>query len=252
MKLQSGRFAELGFAHGFSLRTGGVSRGPFDSLNLGRSVGDEEEAVLENLGRYADAVGYDPADLFEVTQVHGAEVVRVTDEDGRRDVRTIEADALVTRDPRLAIGVRVADCVPVLFGDPKSGVVGAAHAGWRGVVGGVLPATIAAMQELGAEPGRLVAVIGPHIRVERFEIGDEVAEALAKVSPERDPIDRSREKPHASLALAIRAQLEAAGVHAARIEDVGGCSFDDAERFYSHRRDHGRTGRHLAVIVGPG
>jgi YfiH family protein len=253
LRIASSRLAELGFAHGFSVRTGGVSGCPYDSLNLGRSVGDDDACVSENHARLAEEIGYAVADLFEVTQVHGAEVVTVTDDDGRRATRGVEADALVTRDPGLALGIRVADCVPVLLADPKSGFVGAAHAGWRGVVAGVLPATVAAMQALGAMPDRLLAVIGPHIRVGHFEVGDEVANALVEVAPGvEEVIDRSGERPHVSLVSVVRAQLEAADVLPARIDDVGGCTYEDAARFYSHRRDRGRTGRHLAVIVAPG
>lgn len=241
--LSSELLARHGFSHGFSLRTGGVSEGAFATLNLGRTVGDEPARVAENVRRFAGAIGADVARLFEVSQVHGRAVVRVTASSEVEAVRKIEADALVTSVAGAAIGVRTADCVPVLIGDRDSGAVAAVHAGWRGVVAGVLDV---ALDALGADRGSLVAAIGPHIRL--FEVGDEVAGQIAAAARGEDVIIPRTPRPHVDLAKAVRAQLRARGV--LEIDDVGGCTLSEPERFFSHRRDAGRTGRHLSAIVG--
>lgn len=240
--IRSGLLDEHGFAHGFSQRTGGASEGPFASLNLARTVGDDPAHVAENVRRFAKAIGTDR--IFEVSQVHGREVVEVGPEDAIAHVRSIEADALVTRAPKSAVAVRTADCVPVLLGDPSTGAVAAVHAGWRGVVARIVEAAVEALSE---DPSRLVVAIGPHIRVERFEVGHEVAPQIAAVAHGEAVVVEREPRPHVDLAKTVRAQLEALGVH--RIDDVGGCTHAEAERFFSHRRDEGRTGRHLSAIV---
>jgi hypothetical protein len=249
LALRSELLTRTGFAHGFSLRSGGVSAGPFASLNLGRSVGDAPDAVAENVARFAADVGADVARIFEVTQVHGGAVRVVDAGDTVSSVRTVEADALVTRVDGFAVGVRTADCVPVLIADRRSGGVAAVHAGWRGVVARVVDATLDALR---ARPADLVCAIGPHIRLASFEVGEEVAVAIAEVAHGEPVVSRQRPKPHVDLARALRAQLRAWGVPDTSIEDVGGCTFAEPERFFSHRRDAGRTGRHLAAIVARG
>lgn len=256
--LRSDLLGALGVSHGFNLRTGGASADPYASFNLGRSVGDDPAAVAENIERFARALGTEPARLFETSQVHGAEV-RVIDagEDAAR-VRAEEADALATAQPGVAVGVRVADCVPVLLVEPLSGAVGAAHAGWRGVVQEVAPRALGRVLELAGERGRagqVRAAIFPHIRACCFEVGEEVAEPLAQsaaragASPQA--IDRGRDKPRVSLAAIVRAQLASAGVPLDQIDDVPGCTRCEPERFFSFRREGKRSGRHLAAIVAP-
>lgn len=228
-----------GFAHGFSLRTGGVSEGCFASLNLARTVGDDPAHVAENTRRFAAALGDPP--LFEVSQVHGREVVQVRHTHTIEMVRAQEADALVTRVEGHGIAVRTADCVPILLADPESGAVAAVHAGWRGVVARILEA---AVEQLGGSP---IAAIGPHIRLESFEVGPEVADQIEAVA-HGEPVRHVREpRPHVDLARAVTAQLKALGVE--EVDDVGGDTFVESERFFSHRRDAGRTGRHLSGIV---
>ncbi len=243
LALRSDLLARHGFAHGFSLRTGGVSEGPFASLNLGRTVGDDSRAVAENLRRFASAVGVDLARVYEVSQVHGRAVALV---DGREvaEVRSIEADALVTRAEGCSVAVRTADCVPILIADTSSGAVAAVHAGWRGVVSRVLDA---ALDLLGAPPSSTIAVIGPHIRV--FEVSDEVAAQIAAEAHGAEVVIAHEPRPHVDLALALRAQLAARGIDAANVDDVGGCTLSEPDRFFSHRRDAGTTGRHLALIA---
>lgn len=239
-----------GFQHGFSLRGGGVSEAPYESLNLGRAIGDAPEAVEENHRRLAEAVGYAPGALFEVSQVHGREILDVGSSDDPESVRVIEADALVAVEPGLAVGVRVADCVSILLADPASGAVAAVHAGWRGVVAEILPAAIERLhQRADSEPVALLAVLGPHIRLGNFEVGEDVARELQAVAPGVAAVDRSLDPPHVDLTSLVRAQLLRAGLRATHIDDLGGCTHAERARFYSYRRDGADTGRHLATIV---
>jgi YfiH family protein len=173
-------------------------------------------------------------------------------------VRAEEADALATAEPGLAVGIRVADCVPVLLIDAASGAVAAVHAGWRGVVREIAPLALARVLGLGgarARRGSVRAAIFPHIRPCCFEVGEEVAQPLEAcalaVGADRGAIDRSRDKPHVDLAAIVHAQLVAAGVPAGQIDDVAGCTRCEAARFFSFRREGSRSGRHIAAIVAP-
>jgi YfiH family protein len=249
--LRSPLLERSGVAHGFNLRMGGVSEGPYTSLNLGRSVGDEPERVAENLRRFARAVGYQPDALFETSQVHGADVRAVVPGEDPVAVRRSDADALVAPPGGIAIGVRIADCVPVLIVDDASGAVAAIHAGWRGTERGVVEAGVAALAAIGknASPA-LRAALFPHIGVCCFEVGEDVAAQLAALHP--DPasvVDRSRSKPHVDLARIVTAKLLACGVSADAIERVPGCTRCEPERFFSFRRDGQPSGRHIAAIV---
>ncbi|HUN42193.1 MAG TPA: peptidoglycan editing factor PgeF [Acetobacteraceae bacterium] len=218
--------------HGFFTRLGGVSTGPFASLNCSLSSADDRGAVLENRARAARAIGAEPAALLGLTQVHGVGVVHATASwaagQGPR------ADAMVTNRPGIALGIITADCAPVLFCDPEAGVVGAAHAGWRGAVAGVLEATVVAMRGLGAR--RVAAAIGPCIRQESYEVGAELRDAVLA----RDPADDRFFAPGRREA---HWQFDLPGYCAARLEtaDVAVAMLDvdtmaDAARFFSHRR----------------
>lgn len=240
--LRSTLLQEAGFRHAFSTREGGVSEGPFASLNLARTVGDDPEAVAENTRRFAAALECDR--LYEVSQVHGRQVERVRGEDVL-EVRRREADALVTDAPGAAVAVRTADCVPILLADPETGAVAAVHAGWRGVAQRIL---FEALDALGAADP--IAAIGPHIRLDAFEVGPEVAEALSAAVPNAQIVEAREPRPHVDLSAAVRAQLAEAGV--TRVDDVGGCTHAEPARFFSHRRDAGRTGRQLSAIVARG
>jgi YfiH family protein len=240
-------------AHGFSTRLGGVSVGPYASLNLGWSVGDDPRAVEENHQRLAAAVGLDRAALRVATQVHGATVLD-TDAVGRdrkSEPPGTGHDALVARTGGVAVGVRTADCVPVLVADPKTGAVAAIHAGWRGIVKGVIDGALDVLAPDHATRGSLIAAIGPHIRVDRFEVGADVAQQIADAS---DPtvVVPHEPRPHVDLSRAVRIQLERAGLDAKNVDDVGGCTLAEPERFHSHRRDGERSGRMLSVIVARG
>jgi YfiH family protein len=229
-----------GFAHGFSTRP----------LNFGErapsaaSAAEREADVLA----LADAVGFDAEALRQVKQVHGAHVVRATQAQPDAASR-VEADALVTPAEdmdALAIGVRVADCVPVLVGDRRIGAVAAIHAGWRGVVSGVIANAMRELAAIGS--GDFVAAIGPCIGACCFEVKSDVAAQIAAAAGDPGVVVRAT-GDHALVDLrrAVRAQLTAAHVH--DLEDVAGCTKCDAARFFSYRRDGEASGRHLAVIV---
>jgi polyphenol oxidase len=241
--LRSFQLQNLGIAHGFNLRSGGVSAGPVD----------EAARVRANRERFARAVGYPEAALYEVSQVHGRSIQVVGPGAAVAAIRQTPADGLVAVGAGLAIGVRSADCVPILLADGATGAVAALHAGWRGVVAGVVEAGVASLRAAGQGPGdarsRIVAAIFPHIRRCCFEVGTDVADALATAAPDGVVVDRSGEKPHADLARAVLAQLVLAGIERARIDDIPGCTRCEPERFFSYRRDGAASGRHLTAIV---
>lgn len=227
-----------------------MSEEPYASLNLGRTVGDTPRAVAENMVRFARSVGFDAERLFEVSQVHGARTLPVRPGAVPQALRIEQADAMVATAPDVAVAIRVADCVPVLMADPRSGAVAAAHAGWRGCVAGVVPAALRALQhEAGARPAEVLVALGPHIRVGAFEVGDEVAERLEQAAPAAHAVLRGAGKPRVDLSRVLRAQLAAAGVPDGHVDDVGGCTYAEPERFFSYRRDGQRSGRHLGAIA---
>lgn len=246
--LRSERLAAAGFPHGFSTRAGGVSDGPFASLNLSRSVGDDPSRVEENHRRLACTVGYQPDRLFTVHQVHGATVVTLHGSEQPEEVRSRHADALVTREPGFALGVRVADCVPVLLADRHTGAVAAIHAGWRGVVAGVVRETVRSLAP--QDPSHLIAAIGPSIGPCCFEVGEDVAVTLAHAAGDGIVIRRPYDRPHVDLWRAVEHQLRSAGVPT--IDTLGECTVCNSQRFFSYRRDGVHSGRMLAVIVAPG
>jgi YfiH family protein len=250
LSLRSELLRSSGFRHGFSLRHGGVSSAPFESLNLGRSVGDHPDNVAENHRRFAAELGYEPDGLYEVSQVHGARVEIVDPSLSSESFRAREADALLSLSRGCAVAIRVADCVPVLLADPRSGAVAAVHAGWRGIVADVIGAAVAALAErASAAPPTLIAALFPAIGVDAFEVGEEVAEQIV-LSVHEAAVRRAAEpRPHVDLVLAARHALQLAGLSPEHIDQVSGCTFSDAARFFSFRRDRGVTGRHLAAIV---
>jgi YfiH family protein len=251
--LRSIQLQNLGIAHGFNLRSGGLSAGPFASFNLGRGVGDEPMRVQENRERFARAVSFPENALYEVSQVHGSSIHRVVPGVALEVVREIPADGLLAVGAGLAIAVRSADCVPILLADPQTGAVAALHAGWRGVVAGVVQAGVASLRAArrGEGVGRsaIVAAIFPHIRRCCFEVGTDVAEALAAASSDRAVVDRTGNKPHVDLTRAVLAQLVGAGIERAHIDDVAGCTCCEPARFFSYRRDGASSGRHLTAII---
>jgi YfiH family protein len=250
LSLRSELLRSFGFRHGFSLRTGGVSLPPYSSLNLGRSVGDDLESVARNQRLFAAEVGYAEERLYEVSQVHGGAVEVVEGAVAPEQFRLREADALLSLTEGCAVAIRTADCVPLLLADRATGAVAAVHAGWRGVVADVVGAAVTTLCErAGSSPGALVAAIFPAISAAAFEVGAEVAEQIVAALRDRSVVQQGAARPHVDLARAVRLQLERAGLAAERIEQLPGCTFGEHARFFSFRRDGGRTGRHLAAIL---
>ena len=240
-----------GLRHAFFTREGGVSDGIYAGLNGGLGSSDVPENVRENRRRMAAHLGVTPEQLLSLHQIHSPDVVTASGPwDG--PVRP-KADAIVTATPNLAIGVTTADCGPILFVDPDKRVVGAAHAGWKGALTGVLESTLQAMEELGAERGRIIAAIGPLIRQPSYEVGAEFVTRFADDDAEhaRFFLPSTRDG-HAMFDLAgfIRMRLEKAGVPL--IDDLGLDTYAD-ERFFSYRRSVHRNepdyGRHVHAIM---
>jgi polyphenol oxidase len=251
--LASARLRDAGFAHGFSTRMGGVSEPPHDTLDF--AMLRDTSRLRENQRRLAEAVGLDVAQLHQTRQVHGN--VLVTADGDPAAMVDREADALVAEPGSgHAVMVRVADCVPVLLGDPASGRVAAVHAGWRGVEAGVVPV---AVRHLVTSPGAgevngLLAAIGPCIGACCFEVGEDVAERIASASSSAVVVRRAGDKAYVDLRAAVRAQLVVLGLADAAVDDVpaGGreaCTRCNAARFYSYRRDGDASGRLAAVIA---
>ncbi len=240
----------LAARHGFFTRQGGLSQGPYASLNCSLSGGDDPALVAQNRALVAGALGADPAHLLGVTQVHGVAVVRA-DQPWPAGAGP-RADALVTATPGLALGVITADCAPVLFADATAGVAGAAHAGWRGAAAGVLEATIAAMEQLGASRDRITAVIGPCIAQPSYEVGQDLHAELAPTLPDAARFFAPGRPGHWQFDLSgyCLARLQSAGVTAAAL-GVDTCA--DADRFFSHRRrtlsGGGPIGHQISGIV---
>jgi YfiH family protein len=250
----SARFQALHIAHGFSTRIGGVSSPPYDTLDLSTPTPGNHDAIRENSRRFGLALGCPDHHLVTVSQVHGAAVHIARAASGAAEPR-VQADALVARDPWLLLAIRVADCVPVLLADPDGGAVAAVHAGWRGIIAGVLPAAVAALAATAHCPAvGLVGAIGPCLGCDRFEVGPEVAQAFGNaglshvVHPAATPASPEG-KPHVDLRAAARAQLERAGLLPQSIDDTDRCTCRDQAEFFSHRRDHGITGRMAAAIA---
>lgn len=238
--------------HGFFTRHGGVSDGIYRGLNAGLGSQDEREAVLENRKRVARWFDLPLEKLATVHQVHSPDVV-VVDETYEGD--RPQADAMVTATPGIVLGVLSADCGPILFADAQAGVVGAAHAGWKGAVSGVLENTIEAMIALGATRENIVASLGPSISRENYEVGPERVESLQGMNPDHAAYFSPSPNPgHAffDLKQLTMDRLAAAGV---RADDLGLCTYPEDNNFFSFRRtthhqepDYGRQVSAIAIL----
>ncbi len=238
--------------HGFFTRGGGVSQGVYASLNGGVGSNDAPDKVAENRARMAAALGVAPDRLLTAYQIHSPDVV-VADQPWTHADRP-RADAIVTRTPRLAIGISTADCGPLLLADAEAGVIGAAHAGWRGALTGVIEAAIAAMEKLGAERSRITAALGPAIRQPNYEVGPEFVERFLAADAENARFFAPSERAgHALFDLAgfIASRLQRAGI--VNVEDLGLCTYAEPERFFSYRRatklGEPDYGRHINAIA---
>ncbi|WGF90707.1 peptidoglycan editing factor PgeF [Marinivivus vitaminiproducens] len=237
-----------GIAHGFFTRKGGLSTGAFASLNCGLSGGDRPEAVRANRARVAACLGCAPDALVSLHQVHGRAVVRA-DAPWPLDSRP-QADGLVTTRPGLALGVLAADCGPILLADPEAGVIGAAHAGWRGALSGIAEATVAAMVAAGARAGRITAVLGPCIAQKSYEVGDGFRDAFLAEDPASarffsTPCATGR--PHFDLKACILERLARAGV--GKAEALPFDTYADPARFFSYRRTTHEGGGPFGIAI---
>lgn len=234
--------------HGIFTRVGGVSRAPFESLNLSRSVGDDPLAVTENNRRMLAAFDVKPDQATTAWLVHGRSVAVVDRADAGHFRQGV--DAIITRERGLALTMRFADCVPVIVHDAVHGAIGLAHAGWRGVAVNVVAATIDAMHAaFGSEPPELWAGIGPCIGVERYRVGADVIAAVTTACPPDAPIEQRQPdgSSHLDLNAAVLAQLRACGVPS--VEDARLCTATHTDEWFSHRAENGQTGR-FGLVIG--
>lgn len=224
-----------GIGHGFFTRNGGVSNGIYASLNIGLGSDDERRRVLENRARVAQAFDLPAERLVSPYQHHSADTVTVREPWPAADGP--KADAMVTDRPGVLLGISTADCGPVLFADARAAVVGAAHSGWRGAFTGILESTIEAMEALGADRANIVAVLGPTISADVYEVGPEFAERFTTADPANAAYFTPSDHPgHSLFDLPgyIVARLGAAGV--GKATDLARCTYAEEENFYSYRR----------------
>lgn len=243
-----------GVAHGVFTRAGGSSKPPFASLNVGSTVGDDLQAVQDNRHRMAEALDVRDEDVRTTWQVHSADVVVVRH--GQQQPYPLpRADAIITPDARVPLAMRFADCVPLLFYDPVQRVLAMAHAGWRGTLAGVGPATVATMRDAFAcNPEGIIAGVGPSIGPDRYEVGPEVVEQVRDTfGDSADTLVRASERAgHGYLDLweANRLLLNSAGV--VTIEVAAMCTAKGVDEWFSHRAEKGQTGRFGMLAVMPG
>lgn len=239
----------LGVVHAVYTRLGGASHGPFASLNLGRTVGDDEADVDENHRRILDHVGLDASQVVTPYQVHGNRVAQVTGRDaGQVLART---DGLITATPGVGLFLRFADCQPILLYDPEHHALGLIHAGWRSVAQGIARRAVEAMAEaFGTQPQALLAGLGPAIGPCCYTVGQEVAAAMGYALPNWQEVmePEGEEQWRLDLSAANAQQLVAAGVKKKQIEAANLCTSCHKDEFFSHRGDKGRTGR-FAVLA---
>ncbi|HET9640808.1 MAG TPA: peptidoglycan editing factor PgeF [Allosphingosinicella sp.] len=238
-----------GAAHGFLGRRGGVSEGLCAGLNVGLGSGDDRDSIRENRRRAVAAVA-PGAELVTLHQVHSPEAIYVTApfaDDGRP-----KADAMVTDRPGLVLGILTADCAPVLLSDPEAGVVGAAHAGWKGAIGGVVEATVAEMERRGAVRARIAAAVGPCIARRSYEVDEGFLRRFAEAEPEHECFFALGREGHHQFDLEgfVLSRLAAAGL--TRIEALGEDTYSQPDRFFSYRRATHRGepdyGRQISLI----
>ena len=241
-----------GLTHGFFTRQGGISGGPYNSLNCGFGSGDETQNVAANRAEVLNLLGASQLELITPYQHHSADVIVA--KTAWAPGEAPKGDAIVTTSSKFAIGILTADCAPVLFASQDGGVIGAAHAGWRGAIGGVLEATVATMARLGAEPSGIIAAIGPCLGQENFEVGSEFYEQFTAVNKDyarffKRPVANA--KPHFDLAGFCHARLLACDIGAVHM--VPHCTYARESLYFSYRRNtHQKRadyGRQISAIA---
>lgn len=211
---------------------------PIGGLNLGLNTDEAASTVLANRQLLLNEIGIEESQIVYAVQVHQTDV-KVVQKGGVYE----NTDGFVTTEPGLALAIQVADCAAVLMGDPQNGVVGAAHAGWRGAAGGIIPKTIQKMRDQGGNPSEIKVFVSPCISLKNFEVGEEVA----KEFPD-DFVDRTKyAKPHVNLKAFLRQQLVDAGIEPGHIEINDSCTIEN-ENFYSYRRQKEKSGRMMGII----
>jgi YfiH family protein len=238
--IQAPQLAECpGLIHAFSTRNGGVSHGPYRSLNLALAEDDTLKNILINRKRFCNTLNFAPSDIAQAEQVHGNQV-RIVENSGPNQA----CDALLTNRPHIFLSVKTADCAPVLLYDPIHQAVGAVHAGWRGTVSGIIGNAINAMRSnYNSDPQEIIAAIGPALHSCCYAVKNDVAEQFTG-----EEIIRRDGLLYLDLIAAVRNRLLAAGLQPGQIEESGYCTACQADKFYSYRRDGVLTGRMLAVI----
>jgi YfiH family protein len=238
--------------HGFCTRIGGVSGGPFATLNVSPREGDPPEQVRENWQRLASAFGIPCEQFFVVNQVHGEQFLVIEDALSCRSLENRRVDAIVTDKPGVAIGIKTADCAPVLLFDRRNKAIAAVHAGWRGTALGIAGKAVRVMAEnFRTRPEDLSAVIGPSIGPCCYEVDEPVFEAMSRLGDTGRVLRPGKREGRwmFDLPLANRIQLERAGMQPGRIFTSGLCTCCRADLFFSHRRDGAKTGRHMNFIL---
>ena len=253
MIIESDTLAALpGISHGFGTRKGGVSSGIYATLNCGVGSRDDQDNVARNRSRLAARLGTSPQSLVTPYQIHSADVV-VADEPWAPG-EAPKADGVVTIQPDLAIAISTADCVPVLFADSHTKVIGAAHAGWQGAFSGVLEATLEQMERLGAQRMHICASIGPAISQSAYEVGEEFEARFLEQNSENARFfsrESDASRPHFNLTGYVAARLQNAGIN--MIDNLLLCTYQDETRFFSYRRSCHRHepdyGRQISAIM---
>ena len=251
---QDGAAGKWYIRHGFFTANGGVSTGLYQSLNCGFGSNDDPALIAENRRRVANSLGFQPDQMFGLRQTHSASVVKIdTTSDASINARA-DADALITDNSGHALAILTADCVPVLFAAPEMGVVGAAHAGWRGAVDGVLEATIAMMAKPGITPDQIEAVIGPAIQQANYQVGDDLRHAVLAAHHDADsffnPDQDIEGKYRFDLPGFVQSRLRKAGL--VNVTDLGIDTYGESSGLFSHRHaTHAAlpdSGRQISVI----
>jgi purine-nucleoside/S-methyl-5'-thioadenosine phosphorylase / adenosine deaminase len=252
MKIEADVLKIDGLRHGFFTRRGGVSKGIYQSLNVGLGSDDTRDVVLENRNRVASEMAVVADRLLSPYQIHSPDVITVSGP--WEDEAERKADALVTKTPGLAIGVSTADCGPVLFADSEARVVGAAHSGWKGAISGVLQNTVTSMENLGASRGSIVAVLGPTISQKAYEVGPEFQQRFVQDAADNQRYFKASERiDHFMFDLPAFITNRLTNIGLANVVDLAKCTYADEDRFFSYRRTTHRRepdyGRQISAIA---